>query len=93
MPLRGTKLYTAPPNTGELAAAWETWLQKACDNIEEDLLRHRLTNWREEDDHQSGFPLLDHLASTDIASGKHEIEMLVETIYFAMKRTAPEVKK
>lgn len=65
----------------------EQWLQQACDNIEQALLHHRMHHLREAGDPDSGFPLLDHLStSNNTQTGKDEIEMIVESIYFAMKK-------
>lgn len=76
----------AQPPAPQPVALPEKWLQGACDKIEQALLEHKLSEWHEDGDETSPFPLLDHLShSNSTATGRREIEMIVETIYYALK--------
>ncbi len=77
---------------GKTTKNHEQWLQTACDNIEQALLNHRMSHLREESDESSGFPLLDHLSTgNSTQTGKDEIEAMVESIYFALRKTPNSV--
>lgn len=68
----------------------ESVLQEMCDVIEGALLSHRLSELVEEDDPQSGYPLLDHLShDRGTETGKREIEMVAESIYYALREAYP----
>lgn len=67
----------------------EQRLQKLCDIIE-DALQDATLQYHgfENDDSDSGFPLVDFLTpecDNDITRGKEEINLLVEQIYFKLR--------